>query len=103
MSIYINVLTGAIDRDSLDPGGWIRDEHWDEQRQRYIDMCIDAARKRYPNAEVDTAEGNGIETVQVLTDDPSLTEQMTDTLLDDFGDAYERWTETTPSDAQYPE
>lgn len=98
----VTILTASITRDALDSKGVIRDDAWGEQRQRYIDMCVAEARALYPDAEIDTAEGNGLESVRVSPDSVDEYDEAIearDEIENALGDVYIAWCESIPEAA----
>jgi len=94
----IRVLTQGITDDSLDPMATIRPSAFAEQRDRYIQMAVDAVRAAYPDADVDTEPGNGLQSVRVYSDgDEGVLREDADLVL---MRVYEDWCETVPAEAQ---
>jgi len=94
--LAITILTDSITRDSLDPHVTLSDDAWARERERYIEMLIAATQARYPHAEIDTAPGNGMDTVKIYgpSDCPAENEGIEDELYTIWQRVYENWSET---------
>lgn len=97
----ITIYTASVTRDTIDPDGTIAEAHWERERERYIDMQVAAAQAAYPEAEVDTQLGNGIESVAVSDDDGMDDDAARRDLEDALRLAYQAWCETVPNSAYH--
>lgn len=97
----ITIYTASVTRDTIDPDGTIAEAHWERERERYIDMQVAAAQAAYPEAEVDTQPGNGIESIAVSGDDGMDDDATRRDLEDTLRLAYQQWCETVPNSAYH--
>lgn len=98
MKAEITIYTAGLTDDSLDPHATLKPEAWATERQRYIDLAVAAVQAAFPDAEVDTEPGNGLDNYSVWTEDdePGDADAIEDGLDYILEKAYETWTETVP-------
>ena len=96
--VTIRILTQGMTDESLDPCWVIREDAFDEQRYRYIDMCITAVREAYPAADVDTEHGNGLASMRIYAnyDNERVIREDVDLIL---METFQTWCETIPAEA----
>ena len=95
VGLTIVILTGAITSDSLDPHAVLCEADLARERERYIDMLVEATRARWPGAEIDTTPGNGLRTVEVYgpADSPAEDAAIEGEWRDISLHVYEVWSE----------
>jgi Arc/MetJ-type ribon-helix-helix transcriptional regulator len=99
--MHVTIYTADVTRDTLDHENVIREDRWEEQRDRYLAMLAASVREDYPNAEVDTEPGNGIDSIRVYLwpEDHAREEEVAGSIQQAWNAVFERWCETIPADA----
>jgi hypothetical protein len=93
--MQIELHTQSITNDSLDHDGTIPADRMREATAIYIEVALDALRAAYPDAEIDTAEGNGLTGFAVWDDDGDDADEGTRLAVENvLSGAYEDWCES---------
>lgn len=94
--MQITIYTASATPDTMDPDNWIRQEHWEDELERYIEMAVAAVQRLYPNAVVKTEPGNGLAVCRAYgdLDDPRQDYEIQADVEDELGKIYQTWTET---------